>query len=374
MSEKFFCMKPARFFYCLFVLVLAMLLFQSCRFVSGEVTLGASTKPFEKLSEYHFFKGEMNLLQPNKQVLPYDLISSLFTDYAHKARFVYLPENTSASYQTEDALDLPVGGCYIKNFYYPFDFRDEKKGRKIIETRLLIHRENGWEALPYIWNDEQTEATLQIAGDVKSVSWINHDGAKKEIDYVVPNKNQCKSCHWNNVAGSISPIGPKVRNLNHDFTYADGTQNQLAKWAAVGFLNGAPTDISSCPKMADYNNPQESLDSRARAYLEINCAHCHKPTGPAYTSGLFLNYENENPEHLGICKSPVAAGKGTGGFLADIVPGNHKASILSFRMESNDAGIRMPELGRTVIHQEGVALINQWIDAMQASNCSGLVK
>ena len=139
-------------------------------------------------------------------------------------------------------------------------------------------------------------------------------------------------------------------------------------------MKGEPKDISSCPKIADYNNPKETLDSRARAYLEINCAHCHKPTGPAYTSGLFLNYDNENPEHLGICKSPVAAGKGTGGFLADIVPGNHKASILSFRMESNDAGIRMPELGRSVIHEEGVALINQWIDAMQASNCNGLVK
>lgn len=374
MSENFFCMKPARFFYCFFLLALAMVLFQSCRFLSGDVNLGSPTKPFEKLSEYHFFKGEMNLLQPNKQVLPYDLISALFTDYAHKARFVYLPENTSVTYQTEDALDLPVGGCYIKNFYYPFDFREPRKGRKIIETRLLIHRENGWEALPYIWNEEQTEATLEVAGDVQAVSWIHHDGTKKEIDYVVPNKNQCKSCHWNNASARISPIGPKINNLNRDLEYSDGTQNQIAKWASVGFLKGEPKDISSCPKIADYNNPKETLDSRARAYLEINCAHCHKPTGPAYTSGLFLNYDNENPEHLGICKSPVAAGKGTGGFLADIVPGNHKASILSFRMESNDAGIRMPELGRSVIHEEGVALINQWIDAMQASNCNGLVK
>ncbi len=347
---------------------------ESCNTFSGNVNLGSYEKPFEKLSDYHFFKGEMNLLQPNERVLPYDLNATLFTDYAHKARFVFVPKDATVAYQENDALDLPVGACYIKNFYYPFDFRDETKGKKIIETRLLIHRKNGWEALPYIWNDEQTEAMLGIAGDIKDVNWIDESGTKNEIDYVIPSKNQCKSCHWNNAVAGISPIGPKVRNLNKNFAYADGTENQIAKWTKVGFLKGAPTDGSELPKLVNYNDTSEDLNDRARAYLEINCAHCHKPTGPAYTSGLFLNIENESPEHLGICKSPVAAGKGTGGFLADIVPGNHAASILPYRIASNDAGIRMPEIGRSIVHKEGVALINAWIDSMQTNDCGGLIK
>lgn len=367
-------MKTKHIPFALFLLFSLSVLHQSCRFVSGGVNLQPNGKPFEKLSDYRFFTGDLKDLHTNDRVLPYDLISGLFTDYAHKARFVYLPEDVTIPYQEDDALELPVGACYIKNFYYPFDFRDETKGRRIIETRLLIHRENGWEALPYIWNDEQTEATLEIAGDIKSVSWTDEHGVKNEIDYLIPNKNQCKSCHWSNATAGISPIGPKVRNLNHNYAYADGTQNQIEKWAAIGFLKGVPTNGTPLPKNANYNDKNEDLNARARAYLEINCAHCHRKTGPAYTSGLLLNIENENPESLGICKSPVAAGKGTGGMLADIVPGNHAASILSYRMESNDAGIRMPELGRSVVHKEGVALINEWIDAMQTNDCNGLIK
>ena len=141
-------MKPIHLFSTVFIgIFAAFFALESCNTFSKNVTLGSQEKPFEKLSEYHLFKGEMNLLEPNERVLPYDLNSTLFTDYAHKARFVFVPKDATVSYQENDALDLPVGSCYIKNFYYPFDFRDEKKGRKIIETRLLIHRENGWKIL-----------------------------------------------------------------------------------------------------------------------------------------------------------------------------------------------------------------------------------
>jgi hypothetical protein len=129
-------------------------------------------------------------------------------------------------------------------------------------------------------------------------------------------------------------------------------------------LKGAPKS-TDCPKMANYNDKSESLDLRAKSYLEVNCAHCHRATGPAYTSGLYVDYYQENPEHRGICKSPVAAGKGTGGLLMDVVPGKPDESIMVFRMESEDAGIKMPEVGRSLVHKEGVALIREWISAMK---------
>lgn len=335
---------------------------------SGEVVLNVADKSFDLLSKYNFFSGVIKDLKPNVGVLPYDLASPLFTDYAHKARFVYVPKGKQVDYQEEGVLNLPVGSCYIKNFYYPFDFRDLSKGRRIIETRMLVHRENGWESLSYIWKDDQSDAMLEVAGDIKQVSWIHDDGKKIDIDYVIPNKNQCKGCHWDNKNNAFMPIGPKVRNLNHDYTYTDGVKNQIEKWTAMGILKGAKT-AAECPKMISYYDTTASVNDRARAYLEINCAHCHNPNGPAYTSGLYVNLENTNLENLGICKAPVAAGIGTGNRMWDIVPGNHNASILSYRMESVEAGVKMPEVGRVLAHKEGVELINRWIDEMKTGEC-----
>lgn len=335
----------------------------SCKFAPKKVALDVAAKPFELLSQYNFFTGALNSLTPNERILPYDLISPLFTDYAHKARFVYVPEGKQVAYDDKEVLNLPVGSCYIKNFYYPADFSKPKEKWRIIETRLLVHRKDGWEALDYIWNDDQSDAKLEVAGDIKKVSWIHYDGSKKEVDYVIPNKNQCKGCHWENNVG-IMPIGPKVRNLNKSIAFADGEKNQLAKWIEAGFLKDAP-NLSQMPKMVDYNDESAELNDRARAYLDINCGHCHRDKGPAYTSGLWLNLDNENMENLGICKSPVAAGKGTGGLLVDIFPGHPELSILPLRMKSEDAGIKMPEVGKVLVHTEGVALIEKWITAMQ---------
>lgn len=339
-----------------------------CNTAPGKVLLDVTKAPFKHLSEYNFFTGELSELSPNVRVLPYDLNSSLFTDYAFKARFVYVPEGKSAEYDTTEVLKLPVGSCLIKNFYYPDDFNKPEGKRRIMETRLLVNRENGWEAIDYVWNDGQTEAVLDNAGDIKEVSWIHFDGEKRKADYVIPSKNQCKGCHWFNNA--IRPIGPKVRNLNKDYAYADGTENQLVRWAKMGFLANAPAP-ENCPKTANWeDSTRYTLNERARAYLEMNCGHCHNPKGPAYTSGFYVNWENQNPENLGICKSPVAAGKATGGRLFDIKPGEPDASIMVFRMESEDPGVRMPELGKQLVHKEGVALIRKWIAEMPANPCA----
>jgi uncharacterized repeat protein (TIGR03806 family) len=335
--------------------------------MTAKVALDIAAKPFEQLSQYNFFKGTLKQLLPNDRIMPYDLISPLFSDYAHKARFIYLPDGKTIDYAEDKVLQLPVGACIIKNFYYPDDFRKPEGSRRIIETRLMVHRSEGWDAVEYIWNDEQTDAHLEVAGDLKRVSWIHTDGTKKEIDYIIPNKNQCKSCHWIN--GAITPIGPKVKNMNKDFAYADGTENQLTKLAKVGFLKGVPADPSTCPKIANCSDTTADLNDRARAYLDINCGHCHNPGGPAYTSGLYLNYENKDKEHLGFCKTPVAAGRGTGNLLVDILPGDPTHSIMPFRMASTDPGIKMPELGRSIVHQEGLDLINKWI-AAQTGTCT----
>ncbi len=309
----------------------------------------------EKLSDYNFFKGKLADLTPQANVIPYNLNSPLFSDYAHKARFVKFPDGQSADYHNTEVLSFPKGTILIKNFYYPTDFNKPDGARRIIETRLLINEAKGWKALPYVWNDEQTEATLQLTGATKSVSWKDKTGAAKKLMYSVPNMNQCRSCHLYN--DKIMPIGPTARQLNGTLTYDDGnSHNQLAHWAAEGFLKGMPT-AGELPKLVSYNNSGALINERARAYLEINCGHCHRKEGPAKNSALELLSAVDNPAAWGVGKTPIAAGKGSGGLKYDILPGQPEQSIMAYRMNSTDPGIMMPELGRKMIHKEGVALV-----------------
>jgi uncharacterized repeat protein (TIGR03806 family) len=206
---------------------------------------------------------------------------------------------------------------------------------------------------------------LDVAGDTIDVSWIQADGVARSNNYIIPNANQCKGCHK---AGEIMrPIGPKAPNLNRDFAYSEGTENQLTHWSRRGVLANAPK-ATAAPRLAAWDDPRSgTLDARARAWLEINCAHCHSPQGPARNSGLDLLASQQNPTSYGIGKPPVAAGIGSGGLAFDIVPGKPDQSILVFRIASTHPGIMMPELGKRLVHGEGVALVRDWIAAMPAA-------
>lgn len=314
------------------------------------------------LSEYEFFLGELKNMKPAEGVVPYALNSALFTDYAFKARFIKIPEGRQALYNAKEVFDYPEGTVLIKNFYYPADFNQPDKNVRILETRLLIKETNEWKALPYIWNDEQTEANLSVAGKNIPVEWKHTDGQLRRVNYVIPNMNQCKGCHLR--GDKVMPIGPSARQLNGDYPFEEGNQNQLIYWQGHGMLNGLP-DVAQVPHLASYEDQTVSVNARARAWLEINCAHCHRADGPAKNSGLYLLATEMNPAQLGVGKAPVAAGKGSGGLLYGIVPGKPDESILQYRIESVHPGVMMPELGRSITHEEGVALVRQWIKEMK---------
>jgi uncharacterized repeat protein (TIGR03806 family) len=322
----------------------------------------AQMGPFERLSQYRLFEGNPALQRAAEGVIPYELNSALFSDYAEKYRFIRLPSQTHATYSPDDVFEFPIGTVIAKTFAFPHDARDPTRGRRLIETRILKREPDGWVGLPYIWNNEQSEATLDVAGDTRDVSWIHVDGRTRTDNYIIPNANQCKGCHK---AGEIMrPIGPKARNLNRDFAYAGGTENQLTHWSRRGALAGSPGPAAA-PRLAVWDDPTSgTLDARARAWLEINCAHCHSPAGPARNSGLDLLASQRNPTAFGVNKPPVAAGIGSGGLAFDIVPGQPDRSILAFRIASTHPGIMMPELGKRLVHEEGVALIREWIGAM----------
>lgn len=332
----------------------------------------------EKLSDWNVLNKKKNALTVIGKTQPYDLATPLFSDYALKFRTVTLPEGQAAIFDPKDTFDFPVGTIVTKTFYYksstegivsgksPAEFTEGSlkiSGYSLIETRILARREEGWVAFPYVWNNEQTEATLQRTGAIKPLTYADSQGVKTGFAYMVPNQNQCAGCHaTDNTTRTIEPIGLKARHLNKTSTF-DPAFNQLEHWRTAHLLDDNIPDIDQVEKNADWFSASAPLKERARAYLDINCSHCHNPVGPADTSGLNLEPDATGPA-LGVCKNPIAAGSGSGGHKFDIVPGKPEASIFVYRMESTAPGAMMPELGRALVHKEGVSLIREWISSL----------
>lgn len=324
-------------------------------------------------------------------VTAYDLNTALFSDYALKLRTVWIPGGAApAAYDDRESFDFPAGTVITKTFYYPRAGREigevarsresmahfDEQGLdlsevRLVETRILVRRQAGWDAFAYIWDEDQRQAALARAGGFLDLTLADASGERQAFSYLVPNVNQCANCHETDTdAGGIRPIGPKARHLNREFDYASGRENQLTYWRAHGLLDGGPM-AAEAPRNVAWSGqmPMEAMiEPAARGYLDINCAHCHSRTGPADTSGLYLEPWELSGPNLGLCKPPIAAGRGTGGRRYGIVPGDAHASILVHRMESNRADIMMPELGRALADTEGVALVAAWIDAM-AGGC-----
>ena len=335
-----------------------------------------------RLSDYNLFKNAQDpTTEPNENGVLYEISTALFTDYASKYRFIFLPENTKMKYTQSEVFNFPVGTVITKTFAMPADTSERDGQETIIETRLLIHRTEGWVALPYYWADE-TDAILAIAGKRVDNMQVTHKGNDLEFTYVVPKAASCTSCHAKSDSddAQIIPIGPKARFLNMDHEYASGIQNQLSYLADNGLLEGLPD-------FADVENPMafnDELDvsaledaqvtDLAKAYLDVNCAHCHRQdgAGAAGASGLQLEYQRaiaDDVTKFGICKVPVAGGHQN--YTYDIVPGNPEESYLLFRVNTTDPRHKMPELGRATIHQEGVDLVREWIARMNYAACQG---
>ncbi|MEJ2089292.1 MAG: hypothetical protein P8Y69_12650, partial [Gammaproteobacteria bacterium] len=177
-----------------------------------------------------------------------------------------------------------------------------------METRLLVHQADGWDALPYVWRGD--DAVLTIAGALERLEIELDDGTTTALPYIVPTRNECAACHaTDHSSAELKPIGPRSRHLNR--AYLGSGENQLAAMAAAGRLTGLP-DLATVPANAEFAGSLPVAE-KARAYLDVNCGHCHNPKGAADTSGLFLDAPTNSTRALGLCKPPIAAGQGTGG-------------------------------------------------------------
>lgn len=359
-----------------------------------------------ELSQYGLFKVANDPMSGGNGadgVMPYELNSTLFTDYASKYRVIFLPLGLGdtvqrASYQDQAngqgitaTLDFPEGTVIAKTF----SFRKEDSAgalisENVVETRLLVKRRTStgvvWVGLPYIWQHDaagkNTRAVLSLAGGSAVVNWdyldpnpnVKKNGARARYtgtasQYTIPAALNCISCHGGDdrEAGS-APIGPKARNMDRGINKDLSGENQLAFMVRMGWLNEVP--VTHDAKLSVWDLPGSSgeaagsamdVHKRVRSYLEVNCMHCHNPNGGGSNSGLFLDSFRTVDKRYGICKKPVAAGRGSGGLKHDIVLGQAGSSIFNFRVGSAEAGIRMPPIARTVVHGEASALVNDWV-------------
>lgn len=323
--------RPAILF--LTITSFSSLLISSCN-EDGLMPVNNNIQMLPKLSSYNIFHGDPSALTPDQDFHLYELATELFTDYAEKQRLIKLPQGYQMTARDGGLPDFPDGTMFVKTFYYFNDKRDPSRGRKIIETRLIIKSDSKWNAGVYLWNDKQTDAALVTTGLNKTVNWIDQQGNGNVISYHIPSNRECATCH--NSSGRIIPIGPKLRNLNIDITRNATTINQLVYFFDSGILNAA--DPASIPVLPAWHSGTYTLNERARAYLDVNCAHCHNPDGVASNTKLIFSYE-----------TPIGNT-------------NIKERKNAIRNQFESGG--MPRIGTSIVHEEGLELIRTYIESL----------
>ncbi len=317
----------------LFCLVSAGMFIQACN--QGPQAISNNVFFKARLSEYALFKGKMRDLLPADGVVPIRIGSSLFTDYAEKQRLLKIPEGQKMVIQGDGLPLFPDGTLLAKTFYYS---KAGKGTRLIVETRLLLYSSGKWSAATYRWNEAQTDAELLAEGATVPVYFEDRYGKYRHLEYKIPAQNDCGTCHRS--GDELVPLGPQMRNLNIHINVGGGENvNQLAYLMKAGVL--AQADVAGIASLPDYKDSSQALAQRARAYLEMNCAHCHREAGSAAGTSLDLNY-NTPFEKTGI--------------------GYNKENMV-IRM-STMGEYHMPKIGTTTPDEEGVKLIRDYIKSL----------
>jgi hypothetical protein len=306
-----------------------------------------------KLSAWRLFVGRAPELHPNHGMVPYDINTPLFSDYALKHHFVWMPPGTSATYGADDVFDFPVGTIFSKTFAFPAE--GHAGAERLIETRLLVRTASRRGRLPYVWNEAQTEARLDIDADPMPVRFVDAAGYEHSTNYNIPNANQCKECH--ELKKTMQPLGPNARNLNKTYAYASGAANQLEYWTRVGYLTSAP-DAAQAPRAAVWNDPSTGT-------LEA-CGRARQPPPPPCTPiwlrltpnhWVYVSHRWQRDTAQATCCTILCR-----------VSRRNRSSL--HRMESTEPKAMMPEI--TLTHDEGVSLIREWIGTLQVA-CAAAV-
>lgn len=351
------------------------------------------TKPFPtKLSQTGLFASTKDNT-PAAGLIPYSVNAQLWSDHAIKERFIAIPGDAKIGFDevtypqpspgAPPGWKFPDGTVLVKTFSMEME-RGNPASAKRLETRLLHFQkfpgteeygDQYWRGYTYVWNDDQTDAELLEAGGADRVLKIKDGDKLVEQNYRFPSRAECTLCH---TMGSKFALGVTTMQMNKDHTYfpsplvgeGPGVRgqggiiaNQLATLEHIGlFDKPLPKPAEELPKLANYDDESVDLDTRARAYLHSNCAHCHIKWGGG--NAEFKLVSTLPLADLGI----VDVAPGHGRFnLSDpklLIPGDPDRSIIAHRMQLTTLG-RMPHIGSRVPHESAIKLIREWIAGLR---------
>ncbi len=301
----------------------------------------------------------MSKLTPNPGLIEYDVNAPLWSDGASKKRWIGIPDNTKIQVQQDGTLLLPIGSVIVKQFYLDTGATAPTR----VETRVLIHEKQGWSGYTYRWNAAQTDADLAYDGGTQSykVKDSSAAGGFRNQTWSFPASSDCMSCHTD--AGDYA-LSIRYNQLNRTVPYAKVNDNQLRAWNNIGLFNPplVESKIHELPAHVDPYGSVGTMEHRARAYLDVNCATCHVPSGPAPGS---MDMSSET-RFLDMNLLDVKPSEGTLGLTTSrrILPGKKESSVLWERMRRTDK-FRMPMIGSSVVDKAGVTLIGSWIDSLK---------
>ena len=309
------------------------------------------TNPPALLSQTGLFTNTTTLaLAPG--VIPYDVISPLWSDGANKDRYIALPTTGKITFAATGEFIFPAGTVLIKNF---------KVGTQRLELRLLVlNGANAGYGITYKWNAGGTDANLMGAGGTLA------DGLDEAVGsqtWHYPSRAECLLCH---TAVANFVLGPKARQLNSTFAYPGGaSDNQLRTWNYLQMFGNPITEASipTLTKMVSVSDGAATLENRVRSYLDSNCAQCHRPGGAdAYWDARYDTAIGSQ----GIIDGAVKNALGVIG--AEVVrPQDLSQSLMRVRMNSVDPTIRMPPLARNLVDANAVSVLDQWIMGLPIS-------
>jgi uncharacterized repeat protein (TIGR03806 family) len=310
------------------------------------------------LSETGVFT-DMADLSAAKFLLPYGVNSPLWSDGAVKQRWVALPPKSKIIADANGDWVFPGGTVFVKTFSLPVDDTDPTVLRRL-ETRLLVRDlSGGVYGATYKWRPDNSDADLVVAGTNETIT-IRTAGGTRIQKWFFPGRQDCLTCHTP-VAGGV--LGVKARQLNGDFKYAGGTDNQLRVWNHLGLLKTQLDDatIARMPRLVAITDPHASLNLRIRSYLDANCAQCHRPGGAeAFFDARFvtpMKFQN-------IVNGPVANQMGVPGMKV-VTPADINKSMLFRRLDIIGDG-QMPPLAKNVVDTNAVEVFATWIASLPA--------
>lgn len=309
----------------------------------------------QTLSQTGLFSDVADLI-PSPGLEAYDINLPFWSDHALKQRWFGIPNTTDLiGYSQEGNWDLPEGMIWVKHFDLESE-RGNPETKVRIETRVIVRNDTGNYGVSYRWNEAGTEANLVDSKGESFEFESSVNGSLGSQTWTIPSRADCRTCHTDEAGHALSF---RTRQLNRAGTIGGSSSNQLSYLALAGYLGNLNETPETLPRHVRPDEAEFTLEERARAYLDVNCSYCHFDGGtvPAQWDARSILNLFETGMVNGIAENGV---EDAGDRL--ILPGQGQHSVIANRAAARNGYTRMPPLGSNVPDEEGVQLLDDWIE------------